>query len=99
MNRATAGTSWPAPMSPRRGVPSDHSVRPVFYDLVIASKHGEHITLMQDVEGRAVGVAGRSRRGFPVPVVDEAHRDSDPLEDRVWRAYPIATNREHSRTP
>ena len=72
---------------------------PVLYDLVIASKHGELILLLQDVEGRAVGVAGRSRRGIPVPVVDEALRDSDPLEDRVWRADQMATNGEHARTP
>jgi len=74
---------------------------PVFYNLVIASKHGEFILLIlvKDMEGRAVSVAGRSRRGIPVPVVYKAHRDSDPLEDRVWRAYQMATNGEHSRTP
>ncbi len=74
---------------------------PVLYDLVIPLKHGELILLilLKDMEGRAVGIAGRSRRGLPVPVVYEAHRYSDPLEDRVWRAYQMATDGEHSRTP
>jgi hypothetical protein len=74
---------------------------PVLYEPVIASKHGELILLIlvEEMEVRAVAtVDARNRRGT-VPVVYEALRDSDPLEDRVWRAYQMATESEHSRTP
>src|SRR5438876_5269020 len=89
---------WPAPMRPHRGVPLDHSLRPSSLRADQRLTHGELI-IVKDVEGRAVGVAGRSRRDIPVPVVYEALRDSDPLEDGVWRAYQMATDGEHSRTP
>ena len=73
---------------------------PVFSELVIASQHDELILLIlvKDMEVRAVAVDTRNRCGT-VPVVYEALRDSDPLEDRVWRAYQMAANGEHSRTP
>jgi hypothetical protein len=73
---------------------------PVLYDLVIASQHDELILLIlvKDMEVRAVAVDASNRCGT-VPVVYEAFRDSDPLEDRVGRAYQIATDGEHSWAP
>ena len=65
----------------------------------IASKHSELLVVVQDVEVRAVAVGGRSRWGLTIPIVYEALRDSDPLEDRVWSAYQMATDGEHARTP
>jgi hypothetical protein len=82
---AVKGTLEPAPRPVTFAVPSDHSLRPVFYDLVIASKHGELLLVVQDMEVRAVAVDARNRCGT-IPVVYEALRDSDPLEDRVGRA-------------
>ena len=81
-------------------VPQITPFGPVFSELVIASQHDELILLIlvKDMEVRAVAVDTRNRCGT-VPVVYEALRDSDPLEDRVGRAYQIATDGEHSRTP
>ena len=84
MNGATKGTIWPAPLSPRRSVPSDHSFRPGFLRADHRLAHGE-LTIAKDMEVRAVAVDTRNRCGT-VPVVYEALRDSDPLEDRVGRA-------------
>ncbi len=65
----------------------------------IASKHSELLLAVQEVEGRAVAAVDARNRCGTVPVVYEALRDSDPLEDGVWRAYQMATDGEHSRTP
>jgi hypothetical protein len=84
MNRATKGTIWPAPKRTHRGVPLEYSFRPGFLGADHRLAHGE-LTIAKDMEVRAVAVY-TTNRWLTVPIVYEAFRDSDPLEDRVGRA-------------
>ena len=48
-----------------------------------------------DMERRPVGVAGGRRRRLAVPVVHEALRSRDPLEDRVGCSNEMAADDEN----
>src|SRR5262249_61952677 len=56
-------------------------------------------SLLQEVERRPVGVARGRRRCLAVPVVHEALRRCNSLEDCVWRAHQVTANHKNPVAP